>query len=82
MGFLRDILDDAEIHWQVGELGKIEAGGGGTIAAEISIHNLDTVDMGVPVLSMHAPVEVTSKADAYTLYLAIKAFYESPKKKP
>jgi len=82
MRFLRDILDDAEIHWQVGELGKIEAGGGGTIAAEISIHNLDTVDMGVPVLSMHAPVEVTSKADAYTLYLAIKAFYESPKKKP
>ena len=82
MGFLRSILDDAGIQWQVGELGKVDAGGGGTVASEISLHNLDTVDMGVPVLSMHAPVEVTSKADVYTLYLALKAFYESPKEKP
>ena len=77
MGFLRKILDDADIPWQVGELGKVDIGGGGTIAAEISIHNLDTVDMGVPVLSMHSPFEVTSKTDVYLLYKAILAFYNS-----
>ena len=82
MSFLGSILDEAKVPWQVGELGKIEAGGGGTIASEISLHNLDTVDMGVPVLSMHAPMEVTSKADVYMLYKAIKAFYGSSKKKP
>jgi aspartyl aminopeptidase len=82
MSFLRSILDGAGIPWQVGELGKIEAGGGGTIASEISLHNLDTVDMGVPVLSMHAPFEVVSKADVLMLYKAIKAFYECPKQKP
>ncbi|MCQ2069994.1 MAG: aminopeptidase [archaeon] len=75
MGYLRSILDEAEIPWQVGELGKIDVGGGGTIASEISIHNLDTIDMGVPVLSMHAPMEVTSKVDDYLLYKAMKAFF-------
>ena len=75
MGYLRKILDDAEVPWQVGELGKIDVGGGGTIASEISIHNLDTIDMGVPVLSMHAPLEVTSKVDDYLLYKAMKAFF-------
>lgn len=82
MGFIRDVLDDAEIPWQVGELGKIDAGGGGTIASEISLHNLDTVDVGVPVLSMHAPLEVTSKADVYMLYKAVCAFYSSKREKP
>ncbi|MDR3075156.1 MAG: aminopeptidase [Candidatus Methanoplasma sp.] len=77
MCFLRDILDDAGIPWQVGELGKVDIGGGGTIASEISLHNLDTVDMGVPVLSMHSPFEVTSKTDVYLLYKAILAFYKS-----
>jgi len=77
MSFLRKILDDAEIPWQVGELGKVDIGGGGTIAADISVHNLDTVDMGVPVLSMHSPFEVSSKTDVYLLYKAILAFYNS-----
>jgi len=77
MSFLRKILDDAEVPWQVGELGKVDIGGGGTIAADISVHNLDTVDMGVPVLSMHSPFEVTSKTDVYLLYKAILAFYNS-----
>ncbi|MDR0887620.1 MAG: aminopeptidase [Candidatus Methanoplasma sp.] len=77
MGFLRKILDNAKIQWQVGELGKVDIGGGGTIAAEISIHNLDTVDVGVPVLSMHSPLEITSKADVYLLYKAVHAFYNS-----
>ncbi|MCL2317480.1 MAG: aminopeptidase [Methanomassiliicoccaceae archaeon] len=77
MSFLRKILDEAEIPWQVGELGKVDIGGGGTIAADISVHNLDTVDMGVPVLSMHSPFEVSSKTDVYLLYKAILAFYNS-----
>ena len=77
MSFLRKILDDAKVPWQVGELGKVDIGGGGTIAADISVHNLDTVDMGVPVLSMHSPFEVTSKTDVYLLYKAIFAFYSS-----
>ena len=77
MGKVRKTFDDAGIIWQVGELGKVDIGGGGTIASEISVHNLDTVDMGVPVLSMHAPMEVVSKADVYMLYKAISAFYAS-----
>ena len=82
MGFIKAILDEAEIPWQIGELGKIDAGGGGTIASEISLHNLDTVDVGVPVLSMHSPLEVTSKADVYMLYKAVCAFYSSNREKP
>ncbi|UAL07327.1 MAG: aminopeptidase [Candidatus Methanogranum gryphiswaldense] len=82
MGFLKKILDESNIPWQVGELGKTDVGGGGTIASEISMHNLDTVDMGVPVLSMHAPMEITSKADVLMLYKAIFAFYNSKNIKP
>jgi aspartyl aminopeptidase len=82
MGFLKKILDESNIPWQVGELGKTDVGGGGTIASEISLHNLDTVDMGVPVLSMHAPMEITSKADILMLYRAIHAFYNSKNVKP
>ena len=77
MGFLRKILDDAGVPWQVGELGKVDIGGGGTVASEISLHNLDTVDIGVPVLSMHSPFEIASKTDVYLLYKAILAFYSS-----
>ena len=81
MGYLRGILEEAEVPWQVGELGKVDVGGGGTIASEISIHNIDTIDMGVPVLSMHAPMEVTSKVDDYLLYKAMKALFASKKAK-
>jgi len=77
MSFLKKILDDANVQWQIGELGKVDIGGGGTIASEISVHNLDTVDIGVPVLSMHAPLEITSKSDVYMLYKAMSAFYNS-----
>jgi aspartyl aminopeptidase len=82
MGYLRRILEEAKVPWQVGELGKIDAGGGGTIASEISIHNIDTVDMGVPLLSMHSPFEVTAKADTYMLYKAVYAFFNSKLVKP
>lgn len=68
-------MDDAGVIWQIGELGKIDAGGGGTIAQYIANRNVDTVDLGVPVLAMHAPFEITSKLDVYYTYLAFKAFF-------
>ena len=74
MGFIRDIFDDGKAVWQVGELGAVDVGGGGTVAKYIANLGIDTVDVGVPVLSMHAPYELISKADIYSLYLACLAF--------
>lgn len=74
MGFIRDIFDDNGVIWQTGELGAIDAGGGGTVAMYIANLGIDTVDVGVPVLSMHAPYELISKADVYALYKACLAF--------
>ncbi len=81
MSYIIGILRDDDVPWQMGELGRIDLGGGGTIASEISVHNIDTLDIGVPVLSMHAPVEVTAKADVYMLYKAVYAVYNSKKPK-
>ena len=67
------LLDKNKVCWQIGELGKVDIGGGGTIAKYMSQRNIDTVDIGVPVLSMHSPYEVTSKLDIYHTYLAYKA---------
>ncbi|MDE5722269.1 MAG: aminopeptidase [Clostridia bacterium] len=74
MGFIRDIFEDNGVIWQTGELGAIDAGGGGTVAMYIANLGIDTVDVGVPVLSMHAPYELISKADVYSLYKACVAF--------
>lgn len=74
MGFIRDIFDDNRVIWQTGELGAIDMGGGGTVAMYIGNLGIDTVDVGVPVLSMHAPYELISKADVYSLYKACLAF--------
>ena len=74
MGFIRDILDDNGVFWQTGELGAVDAGGGGTVAMFIANLGIETVDVGVPVLSMHAPYELISKADVYSLYKACCAF--------
>ena len=74
IGFLRKIFDENGVIWQTGELGKVDLGGGGTIAKYISNLNIDTVDLGVPVISMHSPYEVISKADLYENYLAFRAF--------
>ena len=63
MGRVRAILDENRVLWQIGELGKVDAGGGGTVAMYIANLDVDTVDLGVPVLSMHAPFEVVSKID-------------------
>ena len=59
----------------MGELGKVDQGGGGTVAKFTAQRNIDTIDAGVPVLSMHAPFEVISKADLYMTYAAVKALY-------
>ena len=67
-------MDDAEVNYQTGELGKVDQGGGGTIAYVLANLNMSVVDAGVPVLSMHAPMEVVSKVDVYEAYLAYKAF--------
>lgn len=72
--FLRDIFDKEGVIWQTGELGKIDIGGGGTVAMYIANLGIDTVDMGVPVLAMHAPYELISKADLYSMYKAMLAF--------
>lgn len=74
MGWIRDIFDKDGVFWQTGELGAIDMGGGGTVALYIANLGIDTVDVGVPVLSMHAPYELISKADVYSLYKACLAF--------
>jgi aspartyl aminopeptidase len=74
MSFVRRVLDDAKVVWQTGELGAVDAGGGGTVAKFISKMNIDTIDLGVPVMSMHAPFEMISKADLYEAHKAFSAF--------
>ncbi len=74
VGKIRDIFCDNNVLWQTAELGKIEAGGGGTVAKYIANRNIETVDLGVPVLSMHAPFEQISKHDLYQTYKAFIAF--------
>ena len=74
VGTIRKIFADAGIVWQTAELGKIDVGGGGTVAMYIANHNINTVDLGVPVLSMHAPMEVISKNDLYETHRALCAF--------
>ena len=71
---IRALLEQNEVIWQTGELGKVDIGGGGTVAAYLANLNIDTVDVGVPVLSMHAPMEVVSKIDVYMAYRAFAAF--------
>ena len=68
------LMDDRNVVWQIGELGKVDIGGGGTVAKYVSRRNIDTIDVGVAVLSMHSPYELTSKLDIYHTYLAYKAF--------
>ena len=77
MGKIRAMLDKANVVWQIGELGKVDAGGGGTVAKYIANLDIDVVDLGVPVLSMHAPYEVISKLDLYMAYKAFYAIYKS-----
>ena len=74
VGYIRRLFAEEGVIWQTAELGRVDAGGGGTVAKYIAKLNIDTVDIGVPVISMHAPYEVISKADLYTTYEAFAAF--------
>jgi aspartyl aminopeptidase len=71
---VRNVFDASGVVWQIGELGKVDQGGGGTIAYILANANAEVVDCGVPVLSMHAPYEIVSKVDVYMTYLAYRAF--------
>ena len=77
VGYVRKVLDEANVVWQMAELGKVDAGGGGTVACYMANRDIDTLDAGVPVLSMHAPFETVSKLDCYMTYAAMKAVYRS-----
>ncbi len=70
----RNLFDSSDVIWQTGELGKVDQGGGGTVAKFIASYDVDVVDIGVPVLSMHAPYEVISKFDVYMAFKAFKSF--------
>ena len=72
--FIRRVVDDNNINWQNAELGKVDQGGGGTIAYILGNYNMNVIDAGIPVLNMHAPMEIISKADLYEAYRAYRAF--------
>ena len=77
MGRCRQIFDKTNVLWQIGELGKVDLGGGGTVAMYIANLDVDVVDVGVPVLSMHAPFEVVSKIDVFMAYRAFLEFFKA-----
>ena len=72
--FIRKVVDEANVNWQNAELGKVDQGGGGTIAYILGNYNMNVIDAGIPVLNMHAPMEIVSKADVYEAYRAYLAF--------
>ena len=74
IGYLRGVFAKDNVIWQTSELGRVDLGGGGTVAKFIASINIDTVDVGVPVLSMHAPYELISKADIWSAHKAFSAF--------
>ena len=76
VGRVRALMEKNDIIWQTGELGKVDLGGGGTVAAYLANMNMDVIDVGVPVLAMHAPYEVVAKTDVYMTYKAFSAFFE------
>lgn len=76
MGKIRNLFDKEGVVWQTSELGKVDLGGGGTVAKYIASKNIDAIDVGTPVISMHAPYELISKADLYETYAAFRAFFK------
>ena len=74
---IRAVMDDAKIHYQTAELGKVDQGGGGTIAYILGNYNMDVIDAGIAVLNMHSPMEIVSKVDVYETYQAYKAFLKN-----
>lgn len=77
MAYLRKVLDEANVNWQTSELGKVDQGGGGTIAYILANYNMLVIDAGVPVLSMHSPMEIVSKVDVYEAYKGYLAFIKA-----
>ena len=77
VAYLRNILDRAGVPWQMAELGKVDLGGGGTVAKFLAVYGMDVIDMGPAVLSMHSPFEVLSKVDIHATVQAFRAFYRS-----
>ncbi len=77
VAYTRRVLDDYGVMWQMAELGKVDAGGGGTVACYMAERDIDTLDAGVPVLSMHAPFETVSKLDCYMTYKGMRAVFEA-----
>ncbi len=77
VAFVRNAMDENNVYYQTSEIGKVDQGGGGTIAYILGNYNMYVLDAGVPVLSMHAPMEIVSKADVYEAYLAYKAFLKA-----
>ncbi|WP_031514312.1 aminopeptidase [Desulfofalx alkaliphila] len=76
VAYVKNLLTENNIPWQTGELGKVDQGGGGTIAHMMAAYGMDVLDCGVPVIGMHSPFEVVSKVDVYASYLAYKVFLE------
>jgi len=74
VGLIRKIMNDNDIPWQIAELGKVDEGGGGTVAKFLANMNMEVIDAGAPILGMHSPFEITSKADVYYTYKAYEAF--------
>lgn len=74
VSFVTSLFDKAGVNWQMAELGKVDLGGGGTVAKFVAERNIDVIDLGVPVISMHAPYELVSKSDVYMTHLAILSF--------
>ena len=77
VGYLRTVCDEAGVVWQMCEMGKVDVGGGGTVAKYMAQRDIDTIDAGVPVLSMHSPYETTAKLDCYMTYKCMKAAYNA-----
>jgi aspartyl aminopeptidase len=78
VGEIRRIFNAHNVAWQMTEIGKVDEGGGGTVAKYLAIYGMDIIDCGAPVLSMHSPFEVSSKADIFEAYKAYRAFFSSP----
>lgn len=77
LGQIRRVFNDNGVVWQTGELGKVDEGGGGTIAKFLAVYGMDVLDCGTPILSMHSPFEIASKGDIYMTYKAYRAFFNS-----
>ena len=75
VSWVKTLLEENHVLWQTGELGKVDAGGGGTVAMYIANMDVDTIDVGVPVLSMHSPYEIVAKVDVYMAYKAFLTFF-------